>query len=183
MLYILFLRKCFSRMVIWLTGLSGSGKTSIAKEFLRISSKQIKFISIDGDDIRLIFNHKLGFSKPERIKHINHIQKLAKFLEQNKLIVIVSALYCNSEILKWNKKNFKNYIEVFVKTDKKTLIKRDTKGIYKDYKNKQIKNVVGFDIRYIPPKNPDILIDTNNSSINKSAKRIYNYFKKNYNKK
>ena len=88
-------------MVIWLTGLSGSGKTSIAKEFLRITSKQNKFISIDGDDIRLIFNHKLGFSKAERIKHINHIQKLAKFLEKNKLMVIVSALYCNSEILKW----------------------------------------------------------------------------------
>ena len=98
-------------------------------------------------------------------------------------MVIVSALYCNSEILKWNKKNFKNYIEVFVKTDKNTLINRDTKGIYKNYKNKDIKHVVGFDIRYIPPKNPDILIDTNNSSINKSAKRIYNYFKKNYNKK
>ena len=165
-------------MVIWLTGLSGSGKTSIAKEFLRITSKQNKFISIDGDDIRLIFNHKLGFSKPERIKHINHIQKLAKFLEQNKLMVIVSALYCNSEILKWNKKNFKNYIEVFVKTDKKTLIKRDTKGIYKNYKNKKIKNVVGFDIRYIPPKNPHIIIETNNSSIEKSANKIHNYFKK-----
>ena len=165
-------------MVIWLTGLSGSGKTSIAKEFLRISSKHNKFISIDGDDIRLIFNDKLGFSKPERIEHINHIQKLAKFLEKNKLMVIVSALYCNSEILKWNKKNFKNYIEVFVKTDKKTLIKRDTKGIYKDYKNKQIKNVVGFDIRYIPPKNPYIIIETNNSSIEKSANKIHNYFKK-----
>ena len=165
-------------MVIWLTGLSGSGKTSIAKEFLRISSKKNKFISIDGDDIRLIFNDKLGFSKPERIKHINHIQKLAKFLEQNKLMVIVSALYCISEILKWNKKNFKNYIEVFVKTDKKTLIKRDTKGIYKNYKNKEIKHVVGFDIKYVPPKNPNILIDTNNSSIEKSAKKIHNYFNK-----
>ena len=92
-------------MVIWLTGLSDSGKTSISKEFLRISSKENKFISIDGDDIRLIFNNKLGFSKPERIKHINHIQKLAKFLEQNHIMVIVSALYCNSDILKWNRKN------------------------------------------------------------------------------
>tara|TARA_Y100000588_G_C14069752_1_gene845268 strand:+ start:127 stop:639 length:513 start_codon:yes stop_codon:yes gene_type:complete len=165
-------------MVIWLTGLSDSGKTSISKEFLRISSKENKFISIDGDDIRLIFNNKLGFSKPERIKHINHIQKLAKFLEQNHIMVIVSALYCNSDILKWNRKNFKKYIEVFVKTDKKTLIKRDTKGIYNNYKNKKMKNVVGFDIRYFAPKNPDILIDTNKSSIEKSAKKIYKYFKK-----
>ena len=147
-------------MVIWLTGLSGSGKTTIARSFLKkIKKNKIKFVLIDGDIIRNLFSKELSYEKKDRIKQIKKIQLLAKFLSDQDFNVIVAALYSNKQLLDWNKKNIKNYYEVYIKASLDILFKRDTKGLYKNIKNKKRKNIVGIDIKWAPPMNPDLIID------------------------
>ena len=117
-------------MVIWLTGLSGSGKTTIANSFLKkIKSYKIKFILIDGDIIRNLFSKELSFQKKDRIKQIQKIQLLSKFLSDQGFNVIVAALYSNKNLMKWNKKNLKDYVEVYVKAPLELLIKQFRENI------------------------------------------------------
>ncbi|MBI28624.1 MAG: putative adenylyl-sulfate kinase [Alphaproteobacteria bacterium MarineAlpha5_Bin11] len=166
-------------MVIWLTGLSGSGKTTIANSFLKkIKSYKIKFILIDGDIIRNLFSKELSFQKKDRIKQIQKIQLLSKFLSDQGFNVIVAALYSNKNLMKWNKKNLKDYVEVYVKAPLELLIKRDTKGLYADVINKKMKHMVGIDIKWIPPKNPHLTISQKIDSNPESCSlKIVNFLK------
>ena len=91
-------------MVVWITGLSGAGKTTIAnyiiKKYLKIFPN---ILAVDGDVIRDLFGNDLGFNEKDRVNQIKRLQKLALFLEKQNQIVVVSALYCNPEILNWNR--------------------------------------------------------------------------------
>jgi adenylylsulfate kinase-like enzyme len=165
-------------MIIWLTGLSGSGKTTISKEFLKITKKKkYNFINIDGDLIREVYNDKLGYSKKDRVIQIKRIQKIALYLNKQNCNIIVSALYSNATLLKWNRENLKNYIEIYVKTSIQELIKRDQKKLYSKFFDKKQKNVVGMDINFLSPKKSDIIIDTEIDTIKLSAIKILNYIK------
>ena len=143
--------------MFWITGFSGSGKTSRAK---KIKKDVINFygptILISGDDIRNIFNLK-GYSYKERYKTVMKYCKLAKFLTSQNINVIFAVVGLMDKIRNWNKNNIKNYIEIFIKADLKKIIKRRKKKIYL----KKTKNVIGIDIKPEFPKNPDITINNN----------------------
>lgn len=151
-------------MVVWLIGLSGSGKTTLAdKIFEEISPKVKNIVKIDGDVIREIFCNDLGYTKSDRKKNAKRISSLCKFLENNKINVICSILSVFESDRMWNRKNFKNYYEVFIDVDKDILMKRDSKGLYKNYMKGKIKNVVGYDINFEKPENSDLTIKNNKS--------------------
>ena len=97
-------------MIIWLTGLSGSGKTTVNKILQQLLIKKIDTIMIDGDVVRELYGNDLTYES-DRIKQIKRIQNLAKIFDKSKRIVLVSALYSNQSLLKNNRKNFKNILK------------------------------------------------------------------------
>jgi adenylylsulfate kinase-like enzyme len=97
------------------------------------------------------------------------------FLENQGLVVIASALYSNDKLLEWNKNNFKNYFEIFLDADIALVKQRDPKNIYKNFEAGTESDVVGLDIKYNIPKNPDLIVDFNkNKTINSVVNRIIN---------
>lgn len=148
-------------MVIWLTGLSGSGKTSISRCLLPyLRMKYGSIIHLDGDIIREIFGNDLAYDVASRATQIKRIQTFAKFISSQNIPVLVSALYSSPELLAWNRENFINYLEVYVKAPLDVLRKRDTKGLYSKVSGQFQQNVVGVDIAWNPPINPSLVIDS-----------------------
>ena len=147
-------------MIIWLTGISGAGKTTLSKNLLKVlNNSKYRFVSLDGDEIRELFGKDLGYSLPDRIKQIKRIQNLCKFLDNQKIDVIASALYFSEEISSWNRKNFSSYYEIYIKTSLEMVSTADVKGIYERYNAGKEKNVVGVDIKWIEPQEPFLVLD------------------------
>lgn len=165
--------------VIWFTGLSGSGKTTIAKalaERIEIGGKNVKVL--DGDDIRATKNKHLGFS-PEDIHENNRlIAEMAK-IEKGRvdfvLIPIISPYRSDRAMAREIIGN--DFVEVYINTPLKECIKRDVKGLYKKALKGKIKNFIGISNSnpYEPPKSPDVEIRTKNSSLNEGVQKIMNF--------
>lgn len=145
-----------SGIVFWVTGLAGSGKTTIAK---KMKSKIQKIygptVVLSGDDIRSIFNLK-GYTYKERLLTVKKYQKLIKKLTNQKINVIFAVIGMMNEIRKINRKMFKNYVEIFITANIKRLRSKDKKKLY----SKKI-NVVGKDIIAELPRKPHIKILNN----------------------
>jgi len=150
-------------LIIWLTGLSGSGKTTLSYSIYNwIKDKGfLNLIWLDGDVLRDTVSPELDFTENSRIKQITKTQRLANHLESQGHIVVVSALYSNSKLLSWNRNNSKDYFEIYMKADIENLAERDTKNLYENAISGNLKNVVGVDIDWEEPQNPDIVIDNN----------------------
>lgn len=149
-------------MVLWITGLSASGKTTVAKAFLELSKESgVQRVLLDGDSVRELFGEDLGYDEPSRVKHIQRIQRLTKFLSEQGIDVVVAALYCNGKILAENRRMFDKYFEVYLKADIESLKRRENKSLYSRAQSNEIKDVVGFDIKWQEPNTPDLIIDTN----------------------
>ena len=160
-------------MVIWLCGLSGSGKTTIGSALFRMLKPLIPgLVIIDGDIIRDLFGNDLGFDLQSRLVQIGRIQRFVKFLNDQDLPVIVAALYSNDELLSRNRNLFKRYFEVYVKAPFEILEERDTKGLYKSIRLGEIVDVVGIDIAWSEPKHPDLVADTEKNSATEIASEI-----------
>ena len=90
---------------------------------------------------------------------INRLQRLAAILDSQGLIVIVAALYSRDDLLAWNRKNFTSYFEIYLDVDLATVCQRDPKKLYDKALKGEVKDVVGLDIPWHPPKNPDLIIN------------------------
>tara|TARA_Y100000590_G_C15689941_1_gene1003044 strand:+ start:393 stop:926 length:534 start_codon:yes stop_codon:yes gene_type:complete len=144
-------------ILFWVTGLSGSGKTLLAKKI----SKEIRrsygpTLVISGDDVRNIFNLK-GYTYKERLETVQKYCKLVKFLTSQKINVIFAVIGMMKPIRNWNRKNIDNYVEIFIKSQIKKIIKQKRKKIYFS----KSKNIVGLDIKPDFPKKPHIIINNN----------------------
>ena len=161
-------------MIIWITGISGSGKTTIAKSIVSMFHKEIpEMINVDGDEIRELFNDKLGYSEKDRYIQIQRIQRLCYLLEKQNQVVVASALYSREDLLQWNRKNFYEYYEIYLSASIALVKKRDVKGLYKRVEKGLEKNVVGVDIPWSVPKSPDLKIDCDkNFSLNDTVLQI-----------
>ena len=144
-------------ILFWITGLSGSGKTSIAKNIKKEIIKNYgPTLAISGDDFRKIFKFK-GFSKKDRYRYLKHYLLFVKLLTDQKINLIFNLIGMDKRVRNWNRKNIDNYIEIYIKSDIKKIIKFKKKATYR----KNSKNIVGLDIKAELPKNPHITINNN----------------------
>lgn len=160
-------------MVIWIIGLSGSGKTFYAKNLAKRFKK--KCIVVDGDQVRKYITKDLGYSKKDRKKNSLLISKLCKFLEFKGFIVICSILSIFKSHQKNNRKIFDEYLQIYLKADRLNLIKKSKNKVYN--KNKK---VVGKDIKFLTPYKNDLIIKNNyDENYKKNINKIYKLIKKN----
>ena len=144
-------------MIIWIIGLSGSGKTKLSNELFKSKIINTNFISLDGDEFRENMSNDLGYSYKDRKKNAERISRFVKYLSKKKVNIIVSVLSNYPEWLKWNKNNIKNYFQVYLKVNKEKLFVRNKKNLYLSKK----KNVVGKDIKFNEPKFNNLVLDNN----------------------
>jgi adenylylsulfate kinase len=161
--------------VVWLTGLSGSGKTTIAlqleKELYRLGFLvQI----LDGDNIRAGINNNLSFSEGDRTENIRRIAEVSKLFLNCGIITINCFVSPTIKMRQIAKKIIgkENYYEIFIDADLETCEKRDVKGLYKKARNGEIKNFTGIDSQYEKPNNPSLEVNTSQLSIDKSIQII-----------
>ena len=163
--------------VLWMTGLSGSGKSTIANEVEKILYSQGKKTYIlDGDNIRHGLNKDLGFTDKDRVENIRRVAEVAKLMCDAGLIVItafISPFRLEREMARslFEKNDFK---EIYISTPLKVAEKRDPKGLYKKARQGKIPNFTGIDSIYEKPINPDLEIDTSKVSLSKAVKKILN---------
>ena len=162
-------------MVVWIIGLSGAGKTTLAKKVVgELRSSNTGVALIDGDMIRDTFGNDLGHTIDDRRQNADRISRLCKFLDAQKIHVVCAILSLFPESRAWNRQNINNYYEVYIESDMDQLQQRDYKGLYKKFNQGKIKNIAGLDIEFIPPDNPDLIIKNNQSLDNflKHSKQI-----------
>ena len=144
--------------VIWITGLSGSGKTTISKILKKkLESIYERVIHLDGDELRDCASTIItqnSFSNDDRIRIGLFYSKLARKLASQNFIVIMSVMALQRDVHFWNKKNIPNLYEVMLDVPIKELKLRDPKGIYKRFNEGKIKNLYGLDLKYDKLKNP-----------------------------
>ena len=164
-------------MVIWILGLSGSGKSYLSNQIKKRFKK--KFILIDGDVIRDMFGNDVGQSLKDRKVNAMRISKLVAYLSKNNIDVLVSVLSIFPEWLNWNKKNIKNYHEIFLDVSIGVLKKRNNKFIYFNKNKVKKRNVVGIDISFPKPINPDLILNNkfNKKNLFENLDRIRKKFK------
>ena len=161
--------------VLWMTGLSGSGKSTIANELEKILYSQGKKTYIlDGDNIRHGLNKDLGFTDNDRVENIRRVAEVAKLMCDAGLIVItafISPFRLEREMARslFEKNDFK---EIYISTPLKVAEKRDPKGLYKKARQGKIPNFTGIDSIYEKPTNPELEIDTSKVSLSKAVKKI-----------
>ena len=143
--------------LFWVTGLSGSGKTQIAKKILpKVIKNYGPTILLSGDDLRKIFNLK-DYSYEGRFETVMKYCKLSKFITSQNINVILAVIGMRHGLRDWNHKNIKNYIKIYIKADIKTIIDQGKKRIY----HQNEKNIVGIDVKFEYPKKPHITLHNN----------------------
>ena len=151
-------------MVVWIIGLSGTGKSTLANEVVaRANEVSSNTILLDGDFVREMFGNDLGYSMADREKNALRICQLGKFLSDQGVNVVTAILSLFPESRRWNRNNLKNYYEVFIDSPLEDLIKRDSKGIYSKFKAGEITDVAGMDIHFEKPQHSDLVINNNDS--------------------
>ena len=142
-------------IVFWITGLSGSGKTTLGKKIHKdITKKYGPTLMISGDNIRKIFKLK-GYENKERLEIAKKYSQFAKYISDQKINIIIAVVAMHDEPRKWNTLNIDNYIEIYIRSNIKDIIKLNKKKIYK---KKNPGKIIGIDIKPQYPKNPTIIL-------------------------
>ena len=161
--------------LIWFTGLSGSGKSTIANALEKeLNEMRISTYLLDGDNIRKGLNSDLSFSPADRKENIRRIAEVANLMVDGGLVVLsafISPYKNDREFVKLTVKK-ENFIQIFIDTPLKVCKNRDPKGLYIKAEKGLIKNFTGISAPYETPKNPDLKIDTTKTGIAEAVKLI-----------
>lgn len=158
---------------MWLTGLPGSGKTTIARELEPELKKRGLCVEVlDGDEIRQNLSKGLGFSREDRETHLKRVTYVAKLLSRNGVAVIAAFISPYRNIREYARKETTNFIEVYVKCSVEACAKRDPKGLYKKASSGQIKDLTGPQDLYEEPLQPDLVVDTEKLDLRESVDTI-----------
>ncbi len=170
--------------VIWLTSLSGSGKSTIAKLLeYELYKKGFITYALDGDNIRHGLNSYLGFSKEDREENIRRISEVAKLFVDAGVITIVSFISPYKKDRKFARSILEKdeFIEVYLKAPLEVCEKRDVKGLYQKAGKGEIKDFTGINDPYEKPINPEVILETDKLSEEESVKKLFDYLEnKNY---
>ena len=163
--------------VLWLTGLSGSGKSTIAQDLERKLYNQGFLCQVlDGDNIRSGLNNNLGFSIEDREENIRRIAEISKLYLHTGVITICSFISPTEKIRAFAKKIIgeQDFVEVYINAPIEVCEDRDVKGLYKKARSGEIKGFTGIDSPYEEPTNPAIEIKTDECSVEQASDKIYN---------
>ncbi|MEL7021653.1 MAG: adenylyl-sulfate kinase [Bacteroidota bacterium] len=170
--------------VLWLTGLSGSGKSTIARELERALHNQGKLAQVlDGDNIRSGINSNLSFSLEDRAENIRRIAEIAKLYLHTGVVTICSFISPTTTIRDMVRTivGAQDFIEIYVNAPLEICEQRDVKGLYDKARKGEIKGFTGIDSPYEPPKNPAIEIRTDQLSLDEGVAKILDYINKEIN--
>ncbi len=169
-------------VTIWLTGLSGSGKSTIAVELERaiIENRHQAYI-LDGDNIRHGLNNNLGFSPEDRTENIRRIGEVAKLFTDASIITITAFIspYREDRDAVRRLLDDGEFIEVYVECPLDVCEERDTKGLYKKARAGEVKDFTGISAPYEEPLNPELTIDSSKLTVEESTRAILNYLEEN----
>ena len=160
-------------VTVWFTGLSGAGKTTLARAVYDELKKRGHRVEIlDGDVVRQYLTKGLGFSKEDRDENIRRIGFVAHLLTRNGVIVLVAAISPYRETREEVRRKIGDFIEVYVNAPLEVCEKRDVKGLYKKARAGEIKNFTGIDDPYEPPLNPEVECRTDLESVEESVAKV-----------
>ena len=162
--------------VLWLTGLSGSGKSTIAQHLERKMHNEGFFAQVlDGDNIRSGINNNLGFTIEDRQENIRRIAEVAKLYLNSGVITLNSFISPTKEIRDFAKGiiGADDYLEIYINAPLEVCEERDVKGLYQKARSGAIKGFTGIDSPYEAPVNPDLEIKTNEMTIEEAVEAVY----------
>lgn len=162
--------------VVWMTGLSGAGKTTIALILVEeLKKRGVRVERLDGDVVRESLTRDLGFSKEDRDMNIERVTFVAKLLSRNGVGCICSFISPYQEARDKVRASTTNFLEVFIDAPLEVVIDRDVKGLYKKAMAGEIPNFTGISDPFEPPANPEIHVRTDQQTPEESAKQILDY--------
>lgn len=146
-------------MVIWIIGLSGAGKTTLARETVRIARNGGTCVALlDGDELREVWGDDLGHDMIDRRRNADRICRLCALLDRQGMHVVCAVLSLFEESRDWNRSTYSAYHEVFVDTPLSDLRGRDPKKLYARHASGDIRGLPGIDLPFRPPAHPDLVI-------------------------
>lgn len=160
-------------LTIWFTGLSGAGKSTIARlvaDALEERGRRVEIL--DGDEIRQHLSKGLGFSKEDRDTNVRRIAYVAGLLTRNGVITITAAISPYRETRAWARAWIGDFVEVYVNCPVEVCAERDVKGLYRKAYAGEIPHFTGVSDPYEPPENPDIVVETHRETPTESAMKI-----------
>jgi len=169
-------------IVLWFTGLSGSGKSTIAHALEeKLFQKGCRTFVLDGDNVRHGLNSNLDFSEKGRTENIRRISEVSKLMMESGLIVMTAFISPFNKDRDEARKLISNddFIEIYCKASLETCEIRDVKGLYKRARAGEIKNYTGIDSPYEKPEKPELVIDTDQQSLEESISNILDFLKSN----
>jgi adenylyl-sulfate kinase len=159
---------------LWLTGMSGAGKTTLAERLVaRLREQGAKVELLDGDVVRTNLSQGLGFSREDRDTNIRRIGFVTELLTRHGVIVVVAAISPYRDARDDVKRKIPNFVEVHVDCSIEVLTARDTKGLYKRALAGELGNFTGVSDPYEPPLNPSVVIHSDHESIDEGLARIW----------
>lgn len=164
--------------ILWFTGLSGAGKSTIANHVEQILHQMgISTFILDGDNVRCGLNHDLGFSPEDRSENIRRAGEAAKLLIESGIVVLATFISPSERDRKLVRDMVEKheFIEVYVKCSLERCEERDTKGLYKKARDGEIKEFTGISASYEIPEQPEIIVETEISSIEQCSTKIVNF--------
>ena len=169
-------------IVLWFTGLSGSGKSTLAHAVEeKLFQKGCRTFVLDGDNVRHGLNSNLDFSEAGRTENIRRISEVSKLMLESGLILMTAFISPIKKDRNEAKKliSSDDFIEIYCKASLEVCENRDVKGLYKRARAGEIKNYTGIDSPYEEPENPELIIDTDNQSLEDSVSTILNFLELN----
>jgi bifunctional enzyme CysN/CysC len=161
--------------VVWFTGLSGTGKSTIANRAEQLlHARGVHTYLLDGDNVRHGLNHDLGFTEADRIENIRRVAEVARLMSDAGLVVLVSFIspFRSERQLARERVGEGRFFEVFVDTPLDVAESRDPKGLYQKARQGELANFTGIDSPYEVPENPDVHIDTTNTTPDRAAQLL-----------
>ncbi len=164
--------------VVWLTGLPGSGKSTIGKrlaDVIRSLGRRVEYL--DGDLVRPWLSPEAGFTREDRVRHLTRVAYVSHLLARNGVVVVAAFVSPYRDVRDRARELIGDFVEVYVKCPLEVCIERDPKGLYKRALAGEIKHMTGLDDPYEEPLNPEVVIDTSILGVDECVDRILDYLR------